>query len=496
MINAKAHIEVFGPFAEIDSRYETLLAPLFTCLLSRFAPGGSLGHRRLHEEKKFYDVEDGHLFFPAGMVADVVAMLKRAGTEVTVTNRPYVCKLQRDEELLTHLPDEGSQLLQAVGQHFKGLIQVNRKCDLPCLIGLILKFFCTARILIAVGTNAELRRLHRQLVRLGHDVKTIDSWTWGRDRLHICSLHSFDVCNRHDWDMVILPDAVHAATKSHAQGLVNFLSRPMVGFLLATDKLSAYTRLWLHWACGPVIYKMPDPKGYAADVTVAWLSPPVSPPAGHGNVLDRKRHGLWHNDSRNDSIAGAVKAIAAGDIAKVWEFGLMLDKDTVIDPSTGKPLRVAILTESTEHAKELHKRLPGWKLMSMAPADCERRQQQALKFGLAAPFTFDKTILTTVMASQFKSIDVDILVRADGSPWNWHLRGFPPRSREQGRQVMLIDIADDFDADAIDGCRCRQRDYAGRGWSNSSAPAWLLAPVESERHAGAGSRGRRRSSRR
>jgi len=490
----QAHIEIFGRFAEILSQYEPLLAPLFTCSLSRFASGGPLGHRYLREEKKLYDVEDGHLLFPAGMVPDVVGTLRRAGINAAVTTRPYICNMQLNQDLLTSLPNEESQLLQAAAQQFGGLIQVTRNSNVTFLIGLMLQFFPSARILIAVATNAELRRLRSQLAELGHDIKTPDNWTWGSgNRLLICTLHLFGSCNRHDWDLVILPDAVHAAAKTHAQGLVNFQSRPVFGFLVATDKLSQHTRLWLQSTCGPLIYSMPHGDGYQADAQVEFLSPPWSPPVIGAEALERKRLSIWHNGPRNDYIAAVARALATGNVEEQWQLGIFDQGNEQTNEQTGGKLpQVTILTESTEHARELLRRLPSWELWSMSPEEWDHRWRRARAKGWSAlvPYSFDKKIITLAMASKLEGLDTDVLVRADGSPWPWNVPGFPPRLPNPGRTVRLIDLADDGDADAVDAGRRRLRDYQSQGWRIASAPSWLLAPGADIGESDAGKRSR------
>jgi hypothetical protein len=256
-------IEIAGRFAKVNRQVEELLAPRLTCRLHRFAPGGSHGHRRLQEEQKFYRIDGEDLIFPAAVVPEAVATLQRAGYRVTVRHLPYISRLPISESILAGLPAQEPQLLSAITQNFGGLIEVKLQQNVALFIAIIAQLFSTARILIAVATRAQVRQLQRRLRQwLGNDVKTPESWTFGSsDRLHVCTLNLFDLCIPGDWDIVILPDAVHAATKTHT-GLVNLRRRPVFGFLVATDKLSQHTRLWLQSTCGPVIYSMPDGKGY------------------------------------------------------------------------------------------------------------------------------------------------------------------------------------------------------------------------------------------
>lgn len=57
----------------------------------------------------------------------------------------------------------------------------------------------------------------------------------------------------------------------------------------------------------------------------------------------------------------------------------------------------------------------------------------------------DHIILTLTRASRLETVDTDMLIVASSQGWPDALPGFPPRSLRGDHQVVLVDLADDFD---------------------------------------------------
>lgn len=205
---------------------------------------------------------------------------------------------------------------------------------------------------------------------------------------------------------------------------------------------------------------------------VHWCVPPEFRSVSGLTELGRKRRYCWHNEQRNDLIAVLANAFWNGDREQLWKHGLLLTKDQDVF-LTADTRSVAILVESTEHGRELCRRLPGWKLWDAVP-----RPAQPDRHPTDAPSIWDlgvlnKVVFTLMQASLMENVYTDVLIVASGQGWPEALPGFPPRSWRGGHQVLLVDLADDFDGDARQATLRRQSLYASRGWHELKAPAWM-----------------------
>jgi hypothetical protein len=504
-----ARIEAGPRLARVSPPFEALLAPRLSCAARRFDVGGPRGHRRKQGQLRFYRVEDGALYFPSAAVAEVEAVLRRAGLDVQVVQQPQQgADLGADHQFVEQLPPGDRELLEAVLRHPVGIVEVGKPSDKEHAVGLVCRLWPAARVLIAVPARRQMRTLYNQLQpHLGDQLQTPDGWRFGtKHRVLIGTHHVYDNCIRDDWDVVLFPEPLAAVARGHRAGQREFRERRCYGFMprgVALDKRMALT---IGWCIGPVIYRAPDPLGHAAGVRVCWVTPPWWPAVrcadalerkratiwhngGRADALERKRATIWHNGGRNDFVAAVARAAGAANAIELDRLGVNGAAVKALQVEQQTPLRITILVESTEHGRELLRRLPGWELWSMAPADRNARKQRAMNdiFTRSIDWSLDKRIVTFSLASKLASLaaelpwatvpqdlDTDVLIRADGGSGTLNLPGFPPRSPETGRQVLLIDIADDFDADAVDACRQRYREYARRGWTIAAAPRWLL----------------------
>src|SRR5262249_3206692 len=130
-----------------------------------------------------------------------------------------------------------------------------------------------------------------------------------------------------------------------------------------------------------------------------------------------------------------------------------------------------VLVESTEHAHELLRRLPGWEALDAVPTPPGAGPASPVQRCKLRPL--DRVVVTALAAARLATLDADVLVRAGpecplGQP---ELPGFPPRSVGP-RLVVLVDVADDGDGLARAAVCRRLRDYAARGWAPVGVPAW------------------------
>jgi hypothetical protein len=334
--------------------------------------------------------------------------------------------------------------------------------------------FPAARIYIPVATRRQVARTRREFQRtLGAPVNVYEDypWPWEGGRL-VCTLQAFDRHNACDLEVVICPDACHAAVPGHFEAFGRLPFQRIYGFVRADQTFSAKGHLRLEGLFGPAVYGIPDPRGPEATVCIHWCLPPDFHSTAELAALERKRRTCWHNERRNHLITAVAAAFRAGDTEQLWKHGLFLADDEDVLLAAGSR-SVAILVESVEHGRELLRRLPWWRLWDTVPAP---PQPDNLPPGVESIWDFgtcDKVIVTLVQARRLESVYTDVLVVASGEGWSDVVPGFPPRRRWAGHQVLLIDLADDFDYVAKQVTLRRQRDYTGRGWRVSKVPSWM-----------------------
>jgi hypothetical protein len=127
-----------------------------------------------------------------------------------------------------------------------------------------------------------------------------------------------------------------------------------------------------------------------------------------------------------------------------------------------KPLRTAILVESTEHGRALLPLLPDWSLEHDLPPETADEGWCAEDWAIPAG---DGVVVTLVHADRC-GIDADVVVRGDGGVvWPLSIDSFPRPARFQGDKVMVVDMVPTVATGACtDELRGRVSEYDRLGW--------------------------------
>jgi hypothetical protein len=438
-----------------------------------FAAGGPLGHESRHVTKQLWQRdEDGSILVPAAFVPTMVEQLTSAGFKVNIRDHRRLDPkaVPAGTVLQAAAADDRAFLCAAAREPF-GLIEVRRNRDIVRLAAALCHLFPSARVMLTCnGARRLLRTLCLSLEQAGAgrvDLVRSYGWPWEGGRL-LCSMVDFDRASHNpdgDFDVVIFLDALQALADGHQEALGRFRGcQRMYGLVRANATLSHRARLRLQASIGPVIYRVPDPRGEHAHVNVLWFRPPWSPPSASPGSLARKQGCYWHNDARNDALASVATAFAAGNIESLWHHGLLLGDCASDLVAAGAPC-VTVVVESTLHARELLQRLPGWRLVSAAP------EQKAPPCTNPFMSWSTRAIVTCLAAHKLEALDTDVMILA-GPEAPLALPGFPPLSRGPEHRIMIVDVADDFDAMAESATRRRLRHYAAQGWSLIGPPSW------------------------
>jgi hypothetical protein len=470
-------IDIDGMFATVrPGDVAPLLAAELTHPATSFRAGGPLGYRRVTGVERFYHLDaDGALVVRAGLTAFVARRLRRAGVTVTVNDhRVFDSRAAPDLSALVGRPADDKAFLAAVARNPRGLIEVGRPADVVRGAALIARLFPLARVIARLATREQVRRFRRDwqaALRAPVDTFKHYDWPWGAGRL-VDTYHPSCYPRSADFEVVLFADALRAAAPGYVKSFEPLACSRVYGFVRRGARMSAPKRVLAQSLFGPLIYRWPDPRGVEAAVRVRWCQPPWGRPLGDVPALERKRRAVWDNDPRNDLIAGVARALKAGDRAALWGYGLFPDGDAA---ASAGGRAVTILTESPRHGRELLRRLPGWRLWALAPPPGP--VAEAIDDDPLRAWVLDNVILTWARADRIEAFGTEVVVRADGQPWPLDFKGFPGRWPMPGPEVLLIDVADDFDGVAREATRARQRDYAARGWPSDGLPAWLRQPV-------------------
>jgi hypothetical protein len=274
-----------------------------------------------------------------------------------------------------------------------------------------------------------------------------------------------------DFGVLIAADALAATARGNWPSLARQWALKAYAFT-ATDRLpSDRQRLRVEGVFGPPLVPAHDRRLVAAHLAIV----PWVPAAPGGAGLERKRARLWGCAVRNRHVATLAAAVRAGDESALVGLGMARLANDLAGFLPEGP-RVAVLVEGPEHGRTLVALLPGWRLVGH-----ESRPRRGGWGGydpaapLRDPARFDMCVVTTLAARRIESLDVDVLVRADGAGSPLRLPGFPAPDRESDRAQALVDFADDFDDAAAGDTRSRLRAYRDAGWRIDAAPPWAAA---------------------
>jgi hypothetical protein len=450
----RLRISTRGMFAIAEPALPASLVPLLEVEHSTYGTdsGGAIRGRRKLLKRHGIDAA-GIAWFYAGLVPTIEAACHRAGYPVEVVDRtPPRGRVGLDHAAVAGLTDREADLVRGMAAHRRGLIEAGRLEDRVALVAAAARAFPEARIAVtSASRSAAVAFVDRLRARLDEPVALYHKHghVLSPVRIQVCTWASLDEPGS---DIIVYADARDAMTMMYRDSLFPIDNRHVYGFVRPDRRLHPRDRLGLEALFGPVICR----ERTTAAVGVIFALVPEFAIPGSVVGLERKRRAVWRNERRNAVVAGVAAALATGDAQALGRYGLACD-ELILDEADGGGLRVAIVVESPEHGRELARRLPDWSLV-----DATRPPTS----GLLANCDNDedlprKSILTMLGARRLDQLEVDVLVRGEGSPWPLELAWFPPRAGHAGAaRVLLVDFDDGDDA-----ARRRLVDYEGRGWT-------------------------------
>ena len=390
-------------------------------------------------------------------------VLKEHGYQVMLTDhRRYGLNFAVDERVLRAADEDRRLLLDAVQNHPLGQIEVASFKSMVEAMRSIIHLYPKAHVLIPVATKATGRRIHRQLNDgpMDQGVRLIGtSWPSTPCRCLVTTFTPMFAANLDPWEIILLPEIRGAVSDwgVHAMGGTfgdyTKVAHRIYSFRLPHVRLGRRDSLRLEVVSGEVIHRR-GPQ--YAGVRVLWLPTPSCPPVESNEGLEYKRLAYWNNGRRNDYIATVARAFVNRDGHKLSTYGIPYDND---EPTLRHypHSKLVMLVESPEHGRQMLKRLPAWEYRDAVPT---RTPAPIPTTGILP----DGWIVTSVRAVQ-EPIPADIIIYAAGSQGNVQVRDFPPvLNDEEGRDVIVVDFRDRFDARATEDTSRRRRQYERVGW--------------------------------
>jgi len=430
-----------------------------------FRQGGPQGFQQRLRKERFLDLDDdGRLWTLAGLIPRIVPFLHQEGYQVTVTDRTSWPQFEYADVSLLEVPgleSDDKAFLDAIHQNPRGQLHVRRQDDLARRIALLGDFHPKANVAVVTANRDQAKGLFGRLKQHTNRPMTLSPQIDRQQcQMIICTAATFATFGQRDWDVLVFINVEAALGKRVQETLVETNEQLRYVFPANNRRLGPRTELVLEALFGPVIYQQPSPYGIPADVNVVLAACPGITTSTKYPVLHRKRVWVWRNAERNGAVAELAGAFEHGDVATLAGYGVPSAAITVPGAEAQRQATVAVLLESTEHAKELLPLLPGWRLLHAAPHGDGGERDVA---DSASAVTH--RAITTMVYAEKHGILSDIVIRADGTDdWPLSADRFPRRACSNADSVLLIDFADRMDGNLTTSVRRRIRAYQRLGW--------------------------------
>jgi hypothetical protein len=406
------------------------------------------------------------LVIPTGLLERAHKLLEAHGFRVRLrTDRAYPVLSARWHQLLGKggLDDDAQRLLLRVACWPSGLLRVRGDGGLDRALELLCKFFWDCRVLIVTENKLAARKtgnvLSSQIV--GRNCLDWEQLNFACESASVLVLDVQQFARlapaSKDFPVIIFADAKLARGTAAGSSLARLLGSFRFGCLNEFDTCTELDQFVLEFIFGPPLWRQAAGRSRQERLAVVFVEPPHQH-AGRRRMdpLERKQKLIWHSAARNLFIASIAQAFADRDLVALHRHGLLMNWSPEVFERFDCT-RIVILVEVVEHARQLAQLLPAWRIQSTAEplAKCPQLPSPAL------------TITTQVYAHQLGPIEANVVLRADGSQGQCANYLRQPKGCFCG---LLIDLADDFDAEACRAVHCRRGEYRSLGWASSHLP--------------------------
>jgi hypothetical protein len=412
-----------------------------------------------------YD-DDGLLGILSGFVPRVSCELIEAGYKVEVKDAFEIYSQEKSSDAFNGIDAHTRSLLQNLDREPRGQILISTRMDQVKAIVLIYKFF-KGRIAVVTENRSEAHRIAARLRSFieGPIPIITKHFVASHVRLEVGTVDCIDFYFR---DVVIFARAAQVQGSRTIGNMLRLGRQRIYGLTSDRERLSPRQEFFLEGLIGPVLGQLGGTRKRCRDVAIHLANWRCKDYEYGPFGLAWKRAAIWHNTDRNESIATIARALVDGNEQPLWVAGVFLQSSRKTG-GAGHPQRVAILVESPEHAAALIRRLPGWQVMTSHEKTSSMNSDSPglpSRTGRADPISqLDRTIITTVALGDLERLALDVLIRADGTPWPLNLPIISDRKQGEERgPLVVIDLHDSFDSVALEATRDRLKSYSDQGW--------------------------------
>lgn len=339
------------------------------------------------------------------------------------------------------------------------------------MIGLIASLLPKARIDVVTRRVSVLRdRIYPELIQMVGDVGIVGGGKTVKNKRVMCyTVGSMHHAKASDCDILFGDECHELAADNSAAELVRWQNSRNYGLSASNDMRYDGKDLRMHGVFGPIIlsvdYEQAKNANMVVPIKVNWSSVVMDyDPCGSHEDVEKKRHGFWRNEWRNNVIA---------------EDARQYDDDT----------QVLITVETLEHAMNLKKLLPDFTLVyredGLSPQqrskyakegcckstepfmDVDRRQKLTQDFEKGK---LKKVICTTVWNVGVSFNNLAVLIRADGGSSSINdiqIPGRVSRTAADKTHGVVHDYLDQFNQGYKIRARNRAKTYDQNRWEQT-----------------------------
>jgi hypothetical protein len=396
---------------------------------------------------------EGNVCVPAGLVLPYRRELEDAGHAVEVTDqRRWKVRFKLDRKAMRVTGLEG-RFAEAVMQQPIGLVEVRSVEDVVEKGALLHALHPGAKLVFAVPSKKLLRKLRRQLeARLDEPVgQYFARHRQPGKRCLVSTYKKLDEFEDTNGAILLLVAVEKAVGKVEKFVTGERAYARVYGLLDKNASLEDRTTLGVQALAGDLIYRLPRTVTVSKVMLVKLPSDKVK---CREQGLERKRRTIWKNEKRNRAITRLAQAIHAGDRRTLGSYG---HPEIAGELGDGQQHRVAVLAESTEHARQLAPVL-GWPILHARPGSAASKRVGADNNNVPGG------VIVTVTHAHTHGIDADVLIRATGGAGPLEVKIHPKERDTPQPGLVVIDVVDTLDGQArIDTYR-RAEDYCRKGW--------------------------------
>lgn len=455
-------IQINGAIALIDGRWQGYLSERLVYNRHAFKAKrrGGIGISS-RPTSVLARLPDGRWFFPAGLVARIVAILRAGGHSVTVMDHTPNIESPAGDPRVQEVMAEHPQFAEAVIGTLRGQIVVCNDQQRDWVCSQICRLHRSSRVLIVAP--------HRQAVSdlfdtvgfpLAHQIGRITGRSKFRELAFRCVIATYQSGCLYDgsrFEVIVFPYPEILCGKSVFRPALLNNARRVYGIIRAGQKLSLRSQLVIEGVCGGVIFEAPDPRGRTPAVRVVTIESPLVSNVATAAPRQRMLDAVMRNERRTQLVADIARATIEQNMTRLWEIGVPYS-DTLGAALQQAVPRVVVVAADPEHARALQRRLGGWPLYTSEPG-----RNAVPKKPADRPGSF---ITTLVAAHAVRRLDCDVLIWACGCSSPRALPGFPARRRHDDlRDIHLIDFTDAWDLKSSQRSKDRLQSYTAAAWT-------------------------------